>query len=362
MQNVLVTGGAGFIGSNFIRYLLATSPIVRITNLDAMTYAGSLENLINLPDPSRHILVQGDITDAVLVGHLLRRYEIDTIVHFAAETHVDRSVLNPQQFIQTNVLGTFTLAEAARQYWLVDQSLHGRVLRFHHISSDEVYGSLKPGEPAWDENCPYAPNSPYAASKAASDHIVRAYGHTYGLPFSITNCSNNYGPYQFPEKLIPLMVLNAWGGKVLPVYGDGQQIRDWLHVADHCEAIYLVITKGKVGETYNIGGGSQPTNLEIVYQLCAILDELYPESPHTPHKMLIQFVADRPGHDQRYAVDFSKIQRELGWKPRHNLGDGLRQTVEWYLDHPQWVSAIQNQPDYQAWISKNYQSRPEKTG
>jgi dTDP-glucose 4,6-dehydratase len=359
MKKILVTGGAGFIGSNFIRYVLAHEPEAVIINLDVLTYAGSLENLKDLPDPDRHVFVQGDICDREKVDRLLRLYGINTIVHFAAETHVDRSILGPGQFIQTNVVGTFTLLEAARQYWLAEKIFPPDEVRFHHISTDEVYGTLAPGEPAWTEETPYAPNSPYSASKAASDHLVRAYGHTYGLPYSITNCSNNYGPYQFPEKLIPLMIMNALGGKPLPVYGDGGQIRDWLYVEDHCEAIWLTVTKGKPGQTYNIGGGSQPKNLAVVHQMCAILDELLPESTYTPHSSLIRFVEDRPGHDRRYAIDIRKINHDLGWQPRHSLGEGLYHTVEWYLNHQDWLKAVSQQQDYQTWIQDNYAGRKE---
>jgi dTDP-glucose 4,6-dehydratase len=357
MNNVLVTGGAGFIGSNFVRHLLAREPEVDVVNLDALTYAGSLENLTGLPDPARHTFIHGDIGDQPLVEALLREHRIDTVVHFAAETHVDRSILGPRQFIQTNIIGTFTLLEAVRKFWLVEKAITVDDVRFHHISTDEVFGSLTPEEEAFSETTPYAPNSPYAASKAASDHMVRAYGHTYGLPYSITNCSNNYGPYQFPEKLIPLMILNAVRGKPLPVYGDGGQIRDWLYVEDHCEAIRLVIKHGRRGETYNIGGDNQPTNLTVVQLLCEILDEILPGSPHKPHAGLIQYVADRPGHDRRYAMDITKIQQELGWKPRWSLEKGLRNTVMWYLHHQEWVEAIQEQGDYQTWIEKNYARR-----
>ncbi|MDW8226301.1 MAG: dTDP-glucose 4,6-dehydratase [Anaerolineales bacterium] len=353
MENVLVTGGAGFIGSNFVRYLLQAEPNVRIVTLDALTYAGSLENLRELPDASRHIFIHGDICDAALVEHLLREYAIDTIVHFAAESHVDRSILGPAPFIQTNVVGTFTLLEAARLVW--KGNFTGK--RFHHVSTDEVFGSLSPEDPPFRETTPYAPRSPYSASKAAGDHLVRAYFHTYGLPVTITNCSNNYGPYQFPEKLIPLMIFNALEGKPLPVYGDGQHIRDWLYVEDHCEAIHLVLRKGRPGETYNIGGGNQPTNLEIVQHICALLDECHPTG--TPHARLITHVPDRPGHDRRYAMDTHKIQSELGWRPRHDLTSGLRATVEWYLNHLDWVQAIRQQDDYQTWLEKNYNKREE---
>ena len=355
MQNVLVTGGAGFIGSNFVRHLLRTEPEALIVNLDALTYAGSPENLKDLPQPSRHTFVQGDIRDRALVDELLRRHRIDTIVHFAAESHVDRSILGPEPFVQTNVVGTFTLLEAARRYWLVDPGHASDGHRFHHVSTDEVYGSLGPKEAAFSEITPYAPNSPYAASKAASDHLVRAYGHTYGLQVTISNCSNNYGPFQFPEKLIPLMILNALAGRPLPVYGDGQQIRDWLYVEDHCEAIASILKRGRPGETYNVGGGNQPANLTIVRTICDMLDEIRPtnESYHR----LIQFVADRPGHDRRYAMDITRIQRDLGWDPRHSLADGLRATVEWYLSHPEWTAAIQKQVEYQTWMDRNYDKR-----
>lgn len=360
MQRVLVTGGAGFIGSNFVRYLLRHEPEVQIINLDLLTYAGSLENLRDLPDEHRHIFIRGDICDSDLVYHLLIQYEIDTVVHFAAESHVDRSILGPAQFIQTNIVGTFTLLEAARRAWIEDKIVPLERCRFHHVSTDEVFGSLEPHDPPFRETNPYAPNSPYAASKASSDHLVRAYAHTYGLPVTITNCSNNYGPYQFPEKLIPLMILNALQGKPLPVYGDGQQIRDWLYVEDHCEAIHRVLRHGKQGETYNIGGNNQPTNLHIVHTICDLLDELRPDSPHRPHRNLIRFVADRPGHDRRYAMDIRKIQRELGWQPRETLESGLRKTVLWYLNHLDWVSAILKRSDFQAWLENNYASRGVK--
>jgi dTDP-glucose 4,6-dehydratase len=353
MQNVLVTGGAGFIGSNFVRHILNTEPGVQVYNLDILTYAGSLENLKDLPDEDRHYFIQGDICDGALVETLIKTHKIDTIVHFAAETHVDRSIVGPGQFIQTNVVGTFTLLEAVRKFW-ADKS---EGYRFHHVSTDEVFGTLAPGEPAWTESTPYAPNSPYSASKAASDHLVRAYHHTYGLPVSITNCSNNYGPYQFPEKLIPLMILNAMQGEVLPVYGDGLQVRDWLYVEDHCEAIYRVLRDGKLGETYNIGGNNQPANIEIVQQICSYLDESLPDSPYTPHHQLIKYVNDRPGHDRRYAMDISKINQELGWQPNQSLGSGLRKTIDWYLQNGDWIDTVRKQLDYQSWLSKNYAER-----
>ena len=357
MQNIFVTGGAGFIGSNFVRYLLVADPSIKVINLDALRYSGSLENLKELPDQDRHTFIHGDICDRELVEDLLRVYRVDTLVHFAAESHVDRSILDPQPFIQTNIVGTYTLLEAARQVWLVEKSLPRNAVRFHHVSTDEVFGSLLPGAQAFSETTPYAPNSPYAASKASSDHLVRAYHHTYQLPVTITNCSNNYGPYMFPEKLIPLMIFNALDGRPLPVYGDGQQIRDWLYVEDHCEAIWNVLRKGKSGETYNIGGNNQPTNLTVVQTLCDILDEYRPDSPFVPHASLIQFVVDRPGHDRRYAMDITKIRNELGWQPKQSLDSGLRNTVEWYLMHPEWVAAIRKQSDYQTWLNRNYETR-----
>lgn len=357
MKHILITGGAGFIGSNFVRYLLRVEPQVHLVNLDALTYAGSLENLKDLPDPARHTFIHGDICDRSLVDSLLREHQVDTIIHFAAETHVDRSILGPAQFIQTNIIGTFTLLEAARQAWLEEKRLPLEAVRFHHVSTDEVFGTLEPGDPPFSETTPYSPRSPYSAAKASSDHLVRAYYHTYGLPVSISNCSNNYGPYQFPEKLIPLIVFNASQGKPLPVYGDGQQVRDWLHVEDHCEAIWAIATRGKTGETYNIGGNNQPPNLEVVRTICQILDELEPASPYCPHESLIRFVADRPGHDRRYAMDIRKIQADLGWQPRHTLQTGLLQTVQWYLEHPQWVEAVRKQADYQTWMDQNYGKR-----
>ncbi len=353
MQNILVTGGAGFIGANFVRYLLKAEPQAKIVNLDLLTYAGSLENLKDLPDPGRHIFVQGDICDDELVNRLLREHQIDTIIHFAAESHVDRSILGPADFVRTNVMGTFTLLETVKTYWAESGDMSGR--RFHHVSTDEVFGSLGPSDPAFSEMTPYDPRSPYSASKASSDHLVRAYFHTYGLPVTITNCSNNYGPYQFPEKLIPLMVLNAVRGKPLPIYGDGKQIRDWLYVEDHCEAIYRVAKDGQLGETYNVGGGNQPYNLDLVTEICAILDELRPEG--APHAALMTHVTDRPGHDRRYAMDITKIRRELGWTPRHEIESGLRETVQWYLSHTDWVAALLEQDGYSAWLDKNYEKR-----
>jgi dTDP-glucose 4,6-dehydratase len=354
MKNVLVTGGAGFIGVNFVHYLLKAEAGVHIVNLDALTYAGSLENLKKLPGPSRHTFVHGDICDAKLVDRLMQEHDFDTIVHFAAETHVDRSILGPAPFIQTNVVGTFTLLEAARQAWDAERS--GK--RFHHVSSDEVFGSLSPADPAFREVTPYDPRSPYSASKASSDHLARAYFHTYNLPVTVTNCSNNYGPYQFPEKLIPLVILNALQNKPLPIYGDGKQVRDWLYVEDHCEAIYRVLLDGIPGETYNVGGGNQPHNIDLVNEICAILDDLRPAP--ISYATLITHVADRPGHDRRYAVNISKIKAELGWQPRHDIESGLRETVEWYLANLDWVAKISQENDFQAWMDKNYAKRGEK--
>jgi dTDP-glucose 4,6-dehydratase len=357
MRNVLVTGGAGFIGSNFIHHLLGADDGVRVVNLDALTYAGNLDNLKTIPEGDRYTFVRGGVGDRALVESLLRERRVDTVVHFAAESHVDRSISGPGVFVETNVVGTHALLEAARQVWLNEKLLPRDEVRFHHVSTDEVFGSLGPGDPAFSEATPYAPTSPYSASKAASDHLVRAYFHTYGLPVTVTNCSNNYGPFQFPEKLIPLVILNALGGKTLPVYGDGMQIRDWLYVEDHCAAIELVLRRGRVGETYNVGGDNQPPNIEIVRGICAILDELRPNSPRRPHAALIKFVADRPGHDRRYAIDLSKISRELGWQPRESLASGLRKTVEWYLSNAEWVEAIRQRREYGNWMQANYQNR-----
>lgn len=357
LKNVLVTGGAGFIGSNFIHYLLGADPDVRVVNLDALTYAASTENLADLPGPGRHVLVEGDIRDGELVTALLREYDIDTIVHFAAESHVDRSIAGPAPFVETNIVGTFTLLEAARQAWTDGASTDRVSRRFLHVSTDEVYGSLGPNDPAFQETTPYAPSSPYAASKAAADHLVRAHGHTYGLPVMITNCSNNYGPRQFPEKLIPLVILNALQGEQLPIYGDGRQVRDWLYVEDQCRALHLVIQGGRLGETYNIGGGNQPTNLELIRNLCRTLDELVPDSPHVPHEQLISFVEDRPGHDRRYAIDMGKIRREIGWQPAEGPESGLRKTARWYMDNPGWVASVRERPSYSEWIERNYALR-----
>lgn len=352
MNSILVTGGAGFIGSNFVRAVLEAKPDSDVVTLDVLNYAGSRENLRELPDSSRHLFVRGDICDKDLVSELLQEHQIDTIVHLAAESHVDRSIAGPAPFIQTNIVGTFTLLEAAREYW--ESNSTTPTGRFHHVSTDEVYGSLEPGDPPFQETTPYAPNSPYAASKAASDHLVRSYAHTFGLPITISNCSNNYGPYQFPEKLIPLMILNALSGQELPIYGDGQQIRDWLHVDDHCQALLRILDEGELGETYNIGGDNQITNLEIVRVICSLLDERLPNSEHAPFKSLITFVTDRPGHDRRYAMDVGKIREELSWTPSYSLDGGLRDTVDWYLANQAWVRRIRAEPAYQEWLNRQY--------
>jgi dTDP-glucose 4,6-dehydratase len=357
MHNVLITGGAGFIGSNFIHFLLKEKNEIKIINLDALTYAGNLDNLKTLSDESRHHFVRGNICDRRLVGNIFDQFNIDTVVHFAAESHVDRSIENPLQFIQTNIVGTAILLDEAIKHWIKKKSYHYSSCRFHHISTDEVYGSLEPGQSSFTEKTPFAPNSPYAASKAASDHLVHAYAQTYQLPVTISNSSNNYGPYQFPEKLIPLVIQNAINGLPIPVYGDGKQIRDWLFVADHCSAILKIIEMGKPGESYNIGGNNQPFNIDIVNSICDILDGLLPLSPYCPHSKLIQFVKDRPGHDRRYAMDITKINNDLHWQPRENLTSGLNKTVQWYLDHSDWVKAITARPEYQKWMKLNYINR-----
>lgn len=353
MKTILVTGGAGFIGSNFVRYILDINPDIYVINLDALTYAGSTENLTNLPGDSRHKFIHGDITDESLVEKLFTTYPIDTVVHLAAESHVDRSIYGPAEFINTNIIGTFTLLEAASKHWknnLADK-------RFHHVSTDEVFGSLSPNDAAFSESSRYAPRSPYSASKASSDHLVRAYYHTYGLPVTISNCSNNYGPYQHPEKFIPLIVTNCLNGKPIPIYGDGKQIRDWLYVEDHCEAIYLILISGSVGETYNIGGDCQPTNVEIVKIICKMMDKQFPDSPHTPHENLIAFVKDRPGHDRRYAMDLSKIKRDLGWEPSEDIKSGLKKTISWFLSNSNWLNEINKRDDFNEWEEKNYRHR-----
>ncbi len=340
MKALLVTGGAGFIGGNLVRALVGAGEY-RVINLDALTYAGNLDTLAEVQHHRGHVFVHGDIGDVALVGDLLRRYRPVAVLNLAAESHVDRSIDGPAAFIQTNVVGTFRLLEAVRGYWSDLDPEHRQAFRFLHVSTDEVFGSLGPAG-FFTEETPYAPNSPYSASKAASDHLVRAYHHTYGLPVLTTNCSNNYGPYQFPEKLIPLTILNAVEGKRLPVYGDGGNIRDWLHVEDHCRGLMRVLEAGRRGETYNFGGNGERTNLQVVRAICALLDERLPGSPHRPHAELIELVTDRPGHDRRYAIDASKAQRELGWSAQETFESGLRKTVQWYLDHPEWCRRVQD--------------------
>jgi dTDP-glucose 4,6-dehydratase len=353
-MTILVTGGAGFIGGNFVLDWIAAGGET-VVNLDALTYAGNPETLASLDGDPRHIFVQGDICDRALVDRLLATHRPRAIVHFAAESHVDRSIHGPAEFMRTNVEGTFTLLEAARTYWsgLSGEARSG--FRFHHVSTDEVYGSLAPQDPPFKETNAYEPNSPYAASKAASDHLVRAWHHTYGLPVLTTNCSNNYGPYHFPEKLIPLMIVNALAGKPLPVYGDGLNVRDWLYVKDHCAAIREVLARGRIGETYNIGGWNEKTNIDIVGTICALLDEFKPD-PASSYSRLITYVKDRPGHDRRYAIDARKLERELGWRPAETFESGIRKTVRWYLDHPDWVAHVQSGA-YRSWIAKNYSER-----
>jgi dTDP-glucose 4,6-dehydratase len=349
---ILVTGGAGFIGANFVLDWLAKhdEPVI---NLDKLTYAGNMETLASLKSDPRHIFVQGDIGDSTLVADLLARHRPRAVINFAAESHVDRSISSPEDFIQTNIVGTFRLLEAARGYW---GGLNGNTrddFRFVHVSTDEVYGSLSAADPAFTESHRYEPNSPYSASKAASDHIVRAYRHTYGLPVLTTNCSNNYGPYHFPEKLIPLMIINALAGKPLPVYGDGMQVRDWLYVKDHCSAIRRVLEAGEVGEVYNVGGWNEKPNIEIVQTICALLDQLQPRPDGKNYREQISYVKDRPGHDRRYAIDASKIQRELGWKPAETFETGIRKTVQWYLANPEWVAHVQSGA-YREWVQTQY--------
>jgi dTDP-glucose 4,6-dehydratase len=351
LDRILVTGGAGFIGSNFIlRQMQDTS--LSVLNFDKLTYAGNLRNLADIAEDARYSFVQGDITDREAVSSVLREYQPDAIVHFAAESHVDRSIHGPEDFIKTNINGTFVLLQESRAYWDGLSGQNRDQFRFLHVSTDEVYGSLGPNDAPFSETTQYAPNSPYAASKAASDHLVRAYHHTYGLPTLTTNCSNNYGRFQFPEKLIPLMILNARDGKALPVYGDGQNVRDWLYVEDHCEAIATVLRRGKLGETYNVGGWNERPNLEIVRTICDLVDEMAPRKG-TPRRELVTFVKDRPGHDRRYAMDASKIERDLGWKPKETLESGLRKTVRWYLENDDWVADVTS-GSYRQWIATHY--------
>lgn len=356
---IFVTGGAGFIGSNFVLDWLAQSdePVI---NFDKLTYAGNLNNLATISDDPRHIFVQGDINDTALVSQLFEKHKPRAVVHFAAESHVDRSIHSPGAFVSTNVNGTFSLLEAARAYWNTLAQSERETFRFMHVSTDEVYGTLGPDDAPFSETTPYAPNSPYSASKAASDHLVRAYHHTYGFPTLTTNCSNNYGPYHFPEKLIPLIISNARDAKALPIYGDGQQIRDWLYVGDHCTAIRRVLEAGRVGEVYNVGGWNEKTNLEVVHTLCDILDKLDPKTAGS-YRDQITYVQDRPGHDRRYAIDARKIERELGWKPAETFESGIAKTVQWYLDHQAWVRDVQS-GDYLKWLEQNYATRSAKDG
>jgi len=354
-MTILVTGGAGFIGSNFVIDWVAntTEPVI---NLDKLTYAGNLENLAEIQDNPLHTFVQGDIGDADLVNRLLKEHKPRAIINFAAESHVDRSISGPEDFIQTNIVGTFHLLEATRIYWNGLAEADKQSFRFLHISTDEVYGSLSSTDPAFSETNQYEPNSPYSASKAASDHLVRAYHHTYGIPVLTTNCSNNYGPYHFPEKLIPLIIVNALAGKSLPVYGDGQQIRDWLYVKDHCAAIRRVLEAGRLGETYNVGGWNEKANIDIVNNVCKLLDEMQPRDDGQSYAEQIAYVKDRPGHDRRYAIDASKIERELGWKPVETFETGIRKTVEWYLENSAWVANVQS-GSYREWLNTNYADR-----
>ncbi len=354
-DTILVTGGAGFIGSNFVLQWLDQES-ASLVNLDCLSYAGNPANLAAASDDPRYTFVKGDINDRELVRRIFAKYQPVAVVHFAAESHVDRSILGPEEFIRTNIHGTFSLLDEAMAYWRAQSDSDKQRFRFLHVSTDEVYGSLKEDDPAFCETTPYAPNSPYAASKAASDHLVRAWYHTYKLPTLTTNCSNNYGPFQFPEKLIPLIIHNALNGKKLPVYGDGQNVRDWMYVEDHCSAIRCVLHNGRPGETYNIGGRSERRNLDVVRVICAVLDELRSGSPHCPHSQLITFVPDRPGHDRRYAIDSSRIERELNWRPQTTFEDGMRRTIAWYLDHPEWVDAITSGA-YREWIATQYATR-----
>ena len=352
---ILVTGGAGFIGSAVIRHILANTEDA-VVNVDKLTYAGNLDSLMSSERTPRYAFEHVDICDRAQMDRVFAEHRPDRVMHLAAESHVDRSITGPAAFIETNIIGTYTLLEAARQYWSQLDTAQQAAFRFHHISTDEVYGDLEGPEDLFTETTPYQPSSPYSASKASSDHLVRAWQRTYGLPTLITNCSNNYGPCHFPEKLIPLIILNALEGKALPIYGKGNQIRDWLYVEDHARALYRVVTEGEVGETYNIGGHNEKQNIEVVHTVCALLDELCPESAHRPHAHLITHVQDRPGHDVRYAIDASKIQRELGWTPVETFESGIRKTVQWYLDNPEWVNRVKSGA-YQQWIDTNYQGR-----
>lgn len=354
-MSILVTGGAGFIGSNFVIDWVATrmEPVI---NLDKLTYAGNLDNLAEIQDNPLHTFVQGDIGNADLISRLLKEHKPRAIINFAAESHVDRSISGPEDFIQTNIVGTFHLLEATRAYWNSLDEADQQSFRFLHVSTDEVYGSLSAADPAFNETNQYQPNSPYSASKAASDHLVRAYHHTYGMPVLTTNCSNNYGPYHFPEKLIPLMIVNALAGKPLPVYGDGQQVRDWLYVKDHCAAIRRVLEAGRLGETYNVGGWNEKANVDIVLNVCTLLDEMQPREDRKSYAEQIAYVKDRPGHDRRYAIDASKIERELGWKPVETFETGIRKTVEWYLANSAWVANVQS-GSYRKWLNENYGQR-----
>ena len=350
---ILITGGAGFIGGNFVLDWLHDPKAEGIVNLDKLTYAGNLATLDSIKSDPRHIFVHGDIGDKELIAKLLKEHQPRAIVNFAAESHVDRSIHGPAEFVQTNIVGTFNLLECARIYWNALDESKKAAFRFHHVSTDEVYGSLSNTAPAFTETHPYEPNSPYSASKAASDHLVRAWFHTYGLPVITSNCSNNYGPYHFPEKLIPLVILNALNSKPLPIYGDGQQVRDWLYVGDHCAAIREVLAKGQLGETYNIGGWNEKANIDVVKTICQILDELKPRVDKKSYAEQITFVKDRPGHDRRYAIDASKINRELGWRPAETFDTGIRKTVQWYLDNPAWVEGVVS-GSYREWLQKQY--------
>ncbi|MBF8680123.1 dTDP-glucose 4,6-dehydratase [Pseudomonas fulva] len=357
-MNILVTGGAGFIGSAVVRHIIANTTD-SVINVDKLTYAGNLESLQSVEHNDRYVFEHVDICDREAIERVFREHQPDAVMHLAAESHVDRSISGPSEFIQTNIIGTYVLLEAARGYWNTLDEGRKAAFRFHHISTDEVYGDLEGPEDLFTEITPYQPSSPYSASKASSDHLVRAWSRTYGLPTLVTNCSNNYGPFHFPEKLIPLVILNALEGKPLPIYGKGDQIRDWLFVEDHARALYKVVTEGEVGETYNIGGHNEKQNIEVVRTVCALLDELRPDSPYRPHIDLLTYVQDRPGHDLRYAIDASKIQRELGWVPEETFESGIRKTVQWYLDNSQWVAHVKS-GSYQQWIDKNYAARVDQ--